>query len=55
MARKWLEAISTTPTTSIHFTQALHSSHSIQELAIHSKSHSRLLISPSFPIETSDH
>ena len=53
--RKWLGAINTTQPPP--FTSPKHSnpSHSIQELAIHSKTQSKLPISPSSTIETSDH
>jgi hypothetical protein len=53
--RKWLGAINTTQPPP--FTTLKHSnlSHSIQELAIHSKTESKHPISPSSTIETSDH
>jgi hypothetical protein len=54
-ARKWLRAINTTPTTSIHFAQAFQYSTFNTRARINSKIQSKLPISPSFIIETSDH
>jgi hypothetical protein len=54
-ARKWLGAINTTPTTSIHFTQAFQSSTFNTRASNPFKDTIKASISPSSTIEKSDH